>query len=167
MSVNEKNNPEHHHQPLRPIRLTKVREILISLTTRKDPRRHPFTDGIIDTLLSPKWKGLTIKLYDGSTNLDEHLNVFKMQMTLYPTNKAVWCKVFPTSLQKEPLSWFTELPPNFVGNFKVLTTKFVTQYATSRPHLTSFMSLLNVKKQKKKNPCEHLWTDSTKFAWVS
>jgi len=59
---------------------------------------QPFTDEIINTLFPPKWKGLTIKPYDGSTDPDEHLKVFKTQMTLYPTNKVVWCKVFPTSL---------------------------------------------------------------------
>jgi len=108
----------------------------------EDPRGHPFIDEIIDTPLPPKWKGLTIKLYDGSTDPDEHLNVFKIQMTFYTTNKEVWCKVFPTSLQEGLLGWFTGLPPNSVRNFKVLTTKFITQYATSRPHHTSPMSSL-------------------------
>jgi len=76
----------------------------------EDLKGHPFTDDIIDTSLPPKWKGLTIKLCDGSTNLDEHLNVFKTQMTLYTTNKAVW--IAPTSLQEGLLDWFTRLPPN-------------------------------------------------------
>ena len=92
----------------------------------ENPRGHPFTDEIIDTSLHSKWKRLTIKLYHGSTDLDEQVNVFKTQMTLYTTNKAVWCKVFPTSLQKALLGWFTRLLPNSVGNFKVLTTKFIT-----------------------------------------
>jgi len=94
-------------------------------------RGHSFTDKIIDTPLPPKWKGLIIKLYDGSTDPNKDLNVFKTQMTLYTTNKEIWCKVFPASLQEGPLGWFTGLPPNFVGNFKVLTTKFIIQYATS------------------------------------
>ena len=89
----------------------------------EDPRGHPLTDEIIDRPLPAKWKGLTIKLYNGSTDLDEYLNVFKTQITLYTTNKSVWCKVFPTSLQEGPLGWFTRLPPNFVGNFKVLASK--------------------------------------------
>jgi len=47
-------------------------------------------------------KGLTIKPYDGSTHSEEHLDVFKTHMTLYTTNKALWCKGFPTSLQEGP-----------------------------------------------------------------
>ena len=114
----------------------------------EDQRGHPFTNEIIETPLPLKWKGLSIKLYDGSTNPDEHLNVFKTQMTLYTTNKAVWCKVFPTSLQEAPLGWFIGLPPNSMVNFKVLSTKFTTQYATSQPHHTSSMSLVNVEQEK-------------------
>ncbi|XP_068486989.1 uncharacterized protein [Phaseolus vulgaris] len=89
-----------------------------------------------------------MNLYDGSTDPDEHLNIFRTQMTLYTINHMVWCKVFPTSLREGPLGWLTELPLNFVTSFNVLETKFTTQYATSRPHRTSSMSLLNVKKEK-------------------
>lgn len=56
----------------------------------KDQKGHPFTDEIIVALLPNKWRGLTIKLYDSSTDPEEHLNIFKTQMTLYTTNKAVW-----------------------------------------------------------------------------
>ncbi|XP_068483112.1 uncharacterized protein [Phaseolus vulgaris] len=69
-------------------------------------------------------------------------------MTLYTTDNNVWCKVFPTSLQGEPLTWFTELPPNSIDDFDVLAAKFSTQYATSRPHHMSFMSLLAVQQEK-------------------
>ena len=55
---------------------------------------------------------------------------------------------FPTSLREGPLGWFTELPTNSITNFDVLEVKFTTQYATSRPHCTSSMSLLNVKQEK-------------------
>ncbi|XP_068498574.1 uncharacterized protein [Phaseolus vulgaris] len=69
-------------------------------------------------------------------------------MTLYTTDNNVGCKVFPTSLQGEPLTWFTELPPNSIDDFDVLAAKFSTQYATSRPHHMSSMSLLVVQQEK-------------------
>ncbi|XP_068483297.1 uncharacterized protein [Phaseolus vulgaris] len=116
---------------------------------RKSRKRgHPFTDEIITTPLPDKWRGLVIKFYDGSTDPDEHLNVYKTQMTLYTTDNNVWCKVFPTSLQGEPLTWFTELPPNSINDFDTLAAKFSTQYATSRPHHMSSMSLLAVQQEK-------------------
>jgi len=36
-----------------------------------------------------KWKRLNIKLYDGSTVSDEHVNIYKAQMNLYIMNKAI------------------------------------------------------------------------------
>jgi len=68
-----------------------------------NPRGHPFTDDIIVAPLPDKWRGLTMNLYDGSTNPDEHLNIFRTQMTLYTVDQTVWCKVFPTSLREGPL----------------------------------------------------------------
>ena len=113
-----------------------------------NPRGHPFTDDIIAAPLPSKWRGLTMNLYDGSSNLDEHLNIFRTQMTLYTIDRTVWCKVFPTSLREGPLGWFSDLPPNSIASFDALELKFTTQYATSRPHRTSSMSLLNVKQER-------------------
>jgi len=79
----------------------------------EDKKGHPFTYDIIAVPLPDKWRGLTIKLYDGSTNSNEHLNIFKTQMTLYTTDKVVWCKVFPTSLQEGPLGWCKD--PNTIA----------------------------------------------------
>jgi len=88
-----------------------------------------------------------MNLYDGSTDPDEHLNIFRTQMTLYRIDRTMWCKVFPTSLREGPLGWFSDLPPNSIARFDALELKFTTQYATSRPHRTSSMSLLNVKQE--------------------
>jgi len=85
-----------------------------------NPKGHPFTDDIIATPLPDKWRGLTINLYDGSTDPDEHLNIFRTQMTLYTTDRTVWCKVFPTSLREGPLGWFSDLPPNSITSFDAL-----------------------------------------------
>jgi len=117
----------------------------LDLVEEEEKRGHSFTYEIINAPLTLVWKGLTIKPYDGSTNPDKHLNIFKTQMTLYTIDKALWCKVFPTTLQEGPLGWFTKFPACSVGSFKELTTKFITQYATSRPRHTSSLSLLNVK----------------------
>ncbi|XP_068475223.1 uncharacterized protein [Phaseolus vulgaris] len=129
---------QHTHQSVKPVTPNKV----------TNPKGHPFTDDIIATPLPDKWRGLTINLYDGSTDPDEHLNIFRTQMTIYTTDRTVWCKVFPTSLREGPLGWFSDLPPNSITSFDALELKFTTQYATSRPHRTSSMSLLNVKQER-------------------
>ena len=104
----------------------------------KDMKRHPFINEIMEAQLPSKRKGLNIKLFDGCTDPDEHLNVYKTQMNLYTANKVMWCKVFPTSLQEGALNWFTRLPPNSVDSLKAMAAKFTTQNTTSRPHHVIF-----------------------------
>jgi len=60
----------------------------------EDSKGHPFADETMEEKLPSKWKGLNIKLYDGSIDPNEHLNIYKTQMNLYTTNKTVWWKVF-------------------------------------------------------------------------
>jgi len=97
-------------------------------------RQHPFTNVIIEALLSDKWKGFNKDRYDGSTDLDEHMDAYTTHMSLYTSDEAVLSRVFPTSLKGATLSWFTKLPPNSIDSFTTLVVKFETQFATSRPH---------------------------------
>jgi len=67
-------------------------------------RRHPFTDRVMDTPLPDKWKGFNRDRYDGTTNPDEHVDAYTTHMSLYTTDDAVFCQVFPTSLKGGALS---------------------------------------------------------------
>ena len=67
-------------------------------------RRHPFTDRVMDTPLPDKWKGFNRDRYDGTTDPDEHVDAYTTHMSLYTTDDAVFCQVFPTSLKGGALS---------------------------------------------------------------
>ena len=51
-----------------------------------------------------------IERYDGTLDLDEHLDAFTMQVNLYSNDDAVMCKVFSTSLTEPTLTWYKRLP---------------------------------------------------------
>ena len=69
-------------------------------TLTADPnRRHPFTNTIIEVPLPEKWKGFNLDRYNGSTNPDEHMDAYTTHMSLYTSDDAVLCRVFPTSLK--------------------------------------------------------------------
>ena len=121
-----------------------------SLGRVANPRGHPFTDDIIATPLPDKWRGLTMNLYDGSTDPDEHLNIFRTQMTLYTMDQTVWCKVFSTSLREGPLGWFTKLPQNSVASFDILETKFTTSMLRVDP-IVRLQCLSSTSNKKKEN----------------
>lgn len=113
-------------------------------TSNLDERRHPFVDDIINVELPSKWRGLTIDRYDGSTDPDEHIDVYTIDIGLFTTSEAIMCRVFPNSLKGMALSWFTKLPPYSVDSFKTLVNLFTTQFATSRPHYLTSIALVNI-----------------------
>ena len=63
--------------------------------------------------------------YDGSNDPFDHIMHYRQLITLDIGNDELLCKVFPTSLQGQALSWFHRIPPNSVGNFRDLLEAFV------------------------------------------
>nr|CAN81064.1 hypothetical protein VITISV_000727 [Vitis vinifera] len=85
--------------------------------------------------------------YDGSSDPFDHIMHYRQLMTLDIGNDALLCKVFPTSLQGQTLSWFHRLPPNSVDNFRDLLEAFVGQYLCSARHKQNISTLQNIKMQ--------------------
>ncbi|KAG4909470.1 hypothetical protein JHK87_055586 [Glycine soja] len=53
---------------------------------------HPFMDGIMDTPLPTTWKILNIERYDGTSDSNQHLHTFTMQVNLHFNDDTVMCK---------------------------------------------------------------------------
>jgi len=81
-------------------------------------------DGIMEVEVLARWKGLTMSQYDGTTEPEEHMDVFTTQTGLYTSHDAILYRVFPTSLKGPTLNWFTRLPPNSIDCFDTLATRF-------------------------------------------
>ncbi|XP_068483121.1 uncharacterized protein [Phaseolus vulgaris] len=113
--------------------------------TADSTRRHPFTNTIIGVPLPDKWKGFNRDRYDGSTDTDEHMDAYTTHMSLYTSDDAVLCRVFPKGAT---LSWFTKLSPNSIDNFATLVTKFETRFATSRSHHLTSIALVGILQEK-------------------
>jgi len=114
-------------------------------------RRHPYVDGIMEVELPACWKGLTMSQYDGTTDPEEHVDVFTTQAGLYTSDDAILCRVFPTSLKGPALNWFTRLPPNSIDCFDTLVTHFGIQFTTSKPHHLTSLVLVNIRQEKGKS----------------
>ncbi|XP_020215687.1 uncharacterized protein LOC109799523 [Cajanus cajan] len=113
--------------------------------------RHPFTSSVMHTTLLDHWKSLPLDKYDGSTDPGEHVDIFLTQVTLSTTDDAALCRIFPTSLKGRALSWFTRLPANSVDSFNTLASQFTIQFATSRPHQLTSLSLVSIRQEKKES----------------
>ncbi|KAL2338821.1 hypothetical protein Fmac_013267 [Flemingia macrophylla] len=110
--------------------------------------KHPFSKRIIEAPLLENWRGLLMDKYDGSTDPEEHLNMFLTQVTLFVQNEAVFCRMFPTSLRGRALSWFARLPPNSIDSFQDLTSLFTVQFATRKPYQKTTLALANLRQGK-------------------
>ncbi|XP_020230118.1 uncharacterized protein LOC109810918 [Cajanus cajan] len=116
-----------------------------------ETHRHPFTPNIMQSSLLDHWKSLPLDKYDGTTDPDEHVDVFLTQVTLSTTDDAALCRIFSTSLKGRALSWFTRLPANSVVSFNTLASQFTIQFVTSRPHQLTSMALVSIRQEKKES----------------
>ena len=72
----------------------------------------PFTRRIEGARL-PRWfHQPTFTIYNGWTDLVEHVSQFNQRMTIHSQNETLMCKVFPSSLGPVAMRWFNDLKTN-------------------------------------------------------
>ncbi|KAL6324749.1 hypothetical protein AAG906_017089 [Vitis piasezkii] len=86
--------------------------------------------------------------YDGTNDPFDHIMHYRQLMTLDIGNDALLCKVFPTSVQGQSLSWLHRLPMNSMNNFWDLSKAFMEQYLCSAQHRENINTLQNIKMQE-------------------
>ena len=70
-------------------------------------------------------------MYNGLTDLVEHVNQFNQRMAVHSKDEALICKVFPPNLGPMAMRWFDGLRPNSIDSFKQLTQAFSSHFMTS------------------------------------
>nr|KYP35324.1 hypothetical protein KK1_043640 [Cajanus cajan]KYP35325.1 hypothetical protein KK1_043641 [Cajanus cajan] len=105
----------------------------------------------MEATLLDHWKSLPIEKYDGSTDPEEHLNVFLTQATLSTQDDSALCRIFPTSLKGRALSWFTRLLSSSIDSFNELSSQFMLQFAISKPYKMTSLALAGVRQEKKES----------------
>ena len=106
--------------------------------------QSPFTRRIEGAELPRRFHQPTFVIYNGRTNLVEHVSQFNQRMAVHSRDEALMCKVFPSNLGPMAMRWFDNLKSNSINSFKQLTQAFGSYFITSsrvpRP-LDSFLSL--------------------------
>ena len=87
-------------------------------------------------------------MYDGTNDSFDHIMHFRQLMTLDIRNDTLICKVFPTSLHSQTLSWFHSLPHNFVNIFRDVLEAFVGHYLCFPHQKQNISTLQNIKLQE-------------------
>ena len=94
------------------------------------------------------WNNPTLDKYDATRDPNEHVNAYLTQVSLHTVEDALWCRIFPTSLEGAALNWFTRLPAQSIDCFDMLAMRFGAQFITIRPHHLTSIALVNIRQEK-------------------
>ena len=83
--------------------------------------RSPFTCRIEGRRLHQRFTQPKFTMYNGRTDLIEHMSQFNQRMAVHSKNEALTCKVFPSSLGPVAMRWFDGLGAVSIDSFKELT----------------------------------------------
>ena len=68
--------------------------------------------------MSDGFHQLTFTIYNGRTDLVEHVSQFNQRMAIHSKNEALMCKVFPSNLRPVAMRWFNNLKANSIDSYK-------------------------------------------------
>ena len=71
--------------------------------------RSPFTHKIEEGKLPQRFNQPTFTMYNGRTDLVEHVSHFNQRMIVHSKNMALMCKVFSSSFRPMAMRWFDGL----------------------------------------------------------
>ena len=101
-------------------------------------------------------------MYEGSSDLYDHMLHFNQAMILNAGDDRLLCKVFPASLKGPALPWFHKLPRGSINSFGELWAVFVSQYLCSVRQKGNISSLQAILKRED----ESIWDFTRRFGQV-
>ena len=72
----------------------------------------------------------TFTIYNGMTDLVEHVSHFNQKIAVHASNEALMCKIFLSSLGPVAMRWFDTLEEGLIRSFKELTKAFGARFIT-------------------------------------
>nr|GEW29975.1 reverse transcriptase domain-containing protein [Tanacetum cinerariifolium] len=98
----------------------------------KEVRRTPFTRRIIE-YAGPEYKmPNNIKLYDGTTDPEDHLSCFVGAANSEEWPMHVWCRMFQQTLNGSAKGWFERLPHDSINEWAELREAFAARFSVRR-----------------------------------
>ena len=92
--------------------------------------KSPFTRRF-DRANLPQWfTQPTFTIYNGRIDPVEHVSHFNQRMAVHSKNKALLCRVFPSSLGPVAMRWFDDLEKGSINSFQELTRAFKARFVT-------------------------------------
>lgn len=130
----------------------------------KEASKSPFTRRIIDFSGPKNTKYLMpshIKLYDGSTDPDDHVTRFEGAANQGAWPIPIWCMMFQQTLDDAARGWFDSIPRGSIDNWDNLCEQFVHRFALRRKCVRDPMEITKIVRQANEGLSEfkERWTD--------
>ncbi|GJZ22093.1 hypothetical protein Tco_0559132 [Tanacetum coccineum] len=98
----------------------------------KEVLKSSFTKRIIGFSTPNHRMPLNLKIYDGSTDLDDHVTRFMGATNQGEWQMPVWCRMLQQTLDGLARGWFDRLPNGCMDNLTDLQEKFAKRFALRR-----------------------------------
>ncbi|GJR58411.1 hypothetical protein Tco_1500573 [Tanacetum coccineum] len=98
----------------------------------KEVVKTPLTRRIIEFASLEFKMPANIKLYDGTTDLEDHLSRFSSAANSGEWPMLVWCRMFQQTLDRSARGWFENLPNRSIDGWAELKLQFITRFSTRR-----------------------------------
>lgn len=87
----------------------------------------------------------SIPVYDGTTDVDEHLENFTAYMQMHNTNEATLCNAFCLTLTGATRQWYQRLAPRSIPTFRQLSRQFSEAFLSMKTRKKEKASLYKIK----------------------
>ncbi|CAH9061738.1 unnamed protein product, partial [Cuscuta europaea] len=109
--------------------------------------KTPFTTRVLSAPIPEKYRGSTMKPYDGRTDPQEHFNRYQNNMLMVNASDEYLCRWFLSTLEGPTYEWFNALPEGSIDSWQDLAQRFLTHFAGRKRAKKHFSHLLSVKQQ--------------------
>ena len=107
-----------------------------------------FSQRIEQAELPCRFNQPTFTIYNGKTDPVKHSSHLNQRMTIHSKNKALMCKVFPSSLRPVAMRWFDSLEEGSIHSDEELTKAFGARFVTYSQVPKPLDSLLSMSMRK-------------------
>jgi len=108
----------------------------------------PFSQEILEAPRLSKVKMPSIDLFDGTTDPDDPVDVYKAQMYVQDVDDRTCCRYFPATLKGIAQKWFNGLPRGSVSSFFQLAELFSAHFVASKKERKTSIHLAQIRQQR-------------------